>query len=154
INTSDTTVGLNGTETFSFVCLSGSQAFIAQTDFTATATGTMDLQANVVAPSGGYAFVVSGIDVANQVPTAFVSIFNISSTNKIASTGSVSDQNLAGAVTQNSPLSGTVSDPDPFGVVTIDLNIGFAFGVPVEFMGYMVDATHMKLIESDNSSGG
>src|SRR5262249_1285551 len=69
-------------------------------------------------------------------------------------TGSISDQNLAGAVTQNSLLSGTVSSPDPFGVVTIDLNIGFAFGVPVEFLGYMVDATHMKLIESDNSSGG
>jgi hypothetical protein len=153
INTSDLSVGVNGTETFSLVYLSGSQAFIAQSDFTATATGTMDLQTSVVAPSGGYAFAVSGIDVANQIPTAFGGVFNVSSPNKIASTGSLSDQNLAGVVTQNSHLSGTVSNPDPFGAVTIDLKIGFAFGAPVEFIGYMVDATHMKLVESDNSSG-
>jgi hypothetical protein len=50
-------------------------------------------------------------------------------------------------------LSGTVSDPDSFGVVTLDLNAGFA-GAPIQFKGYMVDATHIKLIESDNTVGG
>lgn len=153
VNTSDPTVGVNGTETFSLVYLSGSQAFIAQSDFTATATGTMDLQTSVASASGGYAFAVSGVDITNQIPTAFGGVFNVSSPNKISSTGSVSDQNLAGTVTQNSSLSGKISNPDPFGAVTIDLNIGFAFGAPVQFIGYMVDATHMKLIESDNSSG-
>jgi hypothetical protein len=65
----------------------------------------------------------------------------------------VSDQNLAGTVTPNQAVSGTVSNPDSFGAVTIDLNMGFAFA-PVQFIGYQVDATHMKLIESDNASGG
>lgn len=154
INTSDPSVGSNGTETFSIVYLSGSQALIAQSDFTATASGTMDLQApSLVAPSGGYAFAVSGIDVANQIPTAFGGVFNVSAPGKIASAGSVSDQNLAGALKQNSSLSGTILGPDPFGAVTINLSIGFASGVPVQFIGYMVDATHMKLVESDNSAG-
>ena len=152
VNTNDPEIGLNGTETFRFVFLSSSQALIAQVDSTASASGTMDLQTSVNTPSGGYAFVVSGTDVSTTLPTAFGGIFNIDSPNTISGNGSISDQNLAGALALRQTLSGTISNPDAFGAVTIDLSPGFA-GAPVQFIGYIVDSTHMKLIETDNSSG-
>jgi hypothetical protein len=152
INTNDPQIGVSGTETFSFVFLSNSQALIIQADFTASASGTMDLQTSTVAPSGGYAFVVSGTDLSTLLPTAFGGVFNIDSPNTISGHGSISDQNLNGTMTVQQPLSGTVSNPDSFGAVTIDLNMGFA-SAPVQFIGYMVDATHMSLVESDNASG-
>jgi hypothetical protein len=152
INTNDQSIGVNGTEIFSFVYLSRSQALITQTDSTVSASGSMDLQTNVAALSGGYAFVANGMDMANLVPTAFGGVFNVDSPNTISGAGSISDQNLNGTLTQNQTLSGTVSSADPFGAVTIDLNLAFASG-PVQFVGYIVDARHMKLIESDNASG-
>src|SRR5262249_19084378 len=136
----------------SFVYLSSSQSLISQTDFTVSASGTMDLQTNVAALAGGYAFAVGGMDIANVMPTAFGGVFNVDSPNTISGLGSISDQNLGGFLTQNQTLSGTVSDPDPFGAVTIDLTLGFATG-PVQFIGYIVDARHIKLIESDNIGG-
>jgi len=55
-----------GTEAFSFVLLSKSQALITAlpTDLlTVSATGTMDLQTSTGALSGGYAFAVSGVQI-------------------------------------------------------------------------------------------
>jgi hypothetical protein len=152
ITTNDPTIGGSGTETFAFVFLSNSQALITQTDFTASARGTMDLQTSVAAPTGGYAFVVSGTDLATLSATAFGGVFNIDSPNTISGKGSISDQDRGGTLTSLQTLSGTVSNPDAFGAVTIDLNLGFA-SAPVQFIGYTIDATHMKLIESDNTSG-
>jgi len=154
INTNDQDVGQNGVETFSFVYLSASQALIAEMDFTESSTGTMDLQTSAATPSGGYAFVVSGTDIATASPTAFGGILNIDSPNNISGTGSVTDQNLAGTLTVKQALSGTVSNPDPFGAVTLNLTVpGFPTATTFQFTGYIVDATHIKLIESDNSSG-
>jgi hypothetical protein len=154
LNTGDPDVGANGVETFSFVYLSSSQALIAQMDFTESATGTMDLQTSAAAPSGGYAFVVGGTDIATQSPTAFGGVFNVDSPDNISGAGSVTDQNLAGTLTVKQTLSGTLSNPDSFGAVTINLTVpGFPTATAFQFIGYVVDATHIKLIESDNSSG-
>lgn len=154
INTNDQDVGQNGVETFSFVYLSASQALIAEMDFTESSTGTMDLQTSAAEPSGGYAFVVSGTDIATASPTAFGGILNIDSPGSISGIGSVTDQNLAGTLTIKQALSGTVSNPDPFGAVTLSLSVpGFPTATTFQFTGYIVDATHIKLIESDNSSG-
>ena len=78
----DNDIGGNGIETFTFVFLNSAQALIAQGDLSGaatgvTASGTMDLQTSTAMPSGGYAFVVSGQDVATLNPTAFGGIFNI-----------------------------------------------------------------------------
>jgi hypothetical protein len=164
INTADTDIGAsngnpgNGMESFSFVSLSNSQALVAQVDFggattSTSAAGTLDLQTSTAAPLGGYAFVVSGTDIATASPTAFGGIFNIDSPNTISGQGSVCDQNLAGTVTAKKTLSGTLSAPDSLGAITLNLNAGFAFG-PIQFAGYIIDATHIKLIESDNTVGG
>jgi hypothetical protein len=49
-------------------------------------------------------------------------------------------------------LSGTVSDPDSFGEIKFDLPTDFASS-PIQLTGYIVDAVHLKLVESDNGSG-
>ena len=154
VNTNDQDIGQSGIETFACVVLSSSQALITQTDFTETATGTMDLQTSTAPPSGGYAFVVSGTDIATASPTAMGGVFNIDSARTISGKGSVADQNLAGFVTAKQTLSGSLSKPDSFGGVTLNLNVpGFATATTFKFTGYIVDATHIKLIESDNQSG-
>lgn len=157
INTNDVDIG---PETFSFIFLSSAQALITAFPTSAlqiSGSGTMDLQTNTAAPSGGYAFVVSGTDFSSGSPAAMGGILNIDSLpnnpNNISGKGSLADQNIGGTLTLNQALSGTLSAPDPFGAVTLNLTVP-NFPTPTfQFTGYIVDATHIKLIESDNSSG-
>jgi hypothetical protein len=159
IKTGDKNIGQQGMEFFSLVFLSSSQALIAKIDdpansqFTSSesSSGTIDLQTSKAAPQGGYAFVVNGTDTILD-PMAVGGIFNIDSPKTISGAGSVADQDLAGTVFPRAKLSGTVSDPDSFGAVKFDLTIDFASS-PIEFTGYIVDAVHIKLVESDNGSG-
>lgn len=158
LNTNDQDLGAGGSEMFGFVFLSNAQTLITAlptSTLLISATGTMDLQTGTAAPSAGYAFVVSGTDFSSGSPTAFGGIFNIDSPNNISGNGSVADQNLAGTVTAQKKLSGTVSAPDSFGAVTLNLAVpNFPSTTAFQFTGYIVDATHIKLIESDNASGG
>ena len=120
ITLNDTTIG---TETFAFVFLSSSQnpqALISETDGN-SATGTMDLQTSTAAPTGGYAFVVSGTDVVKTLPVAFGGVFNIDSPNTISGNGSVTDEILGKKVNATAlGLSGTLTAPDQFGAVHIE----------------------------------
>jgi hypothetical protein len=162
VNTGDGDIGGNGVETFTFVLLSDSQALISQMDFgTAltgiSATGTMDLQTSTAAPAGGYAFALSGLQLAKMFPVAFGGVFNIDSPNTISGNGSVADEILAKKVTANAVgLSGTLTSPDSFGAVTLNLTAGFGAAnkpIPLQLTGYIVDNAHIKLIETDNTAG-
>ena len=158
LNTADLNIGQQGVENLSLVVLSNSQALIATLDnpnlppSTETSSGTLDLQTATTAPTKGYAFAVNGTDVILQ-PLAMGGILNIDSPNNISGAGSVADEDDAGTVVPNSTLSGTVSAPDAFGSVTFSLTAGFA-QTPLQFTGYIVDAIHIKLIESDNTGSG
>jgi hypothetical protein len=159
LNTSNQNIGQQGLELFNLVLLSSSSAFISKVDdpnltsvSNETSNGTMELQTSAAAPSAGYAFAVSGTDVATFSPTAFGGIVNIDSPGAISGTGSVADQDVGGAVTTNSTISGTVLAPDALGAVRVDLTAGFTTS-PIQFMGYIVDSTHIKLVECDNASG-
>jgi hypothetical protein len=154
IATNDLDVGQNGIETFSLVFLSNSHVLIAETDAGESATGTMVLQTSTAAPTGGYAFVVSGTDVATASPMGFGGILNIDSPNAISGAGSIADENLAGTLSTRQALSGTLQAPDSFGAVTLNLTVpGFPSAITFQFTGYMVDTTHIELAESDNNSG-
>ena len=158
INTNDQDLGTSGTEMFSFVFLSSSQTLITALPTSAlsiSATGTMDLQSSgITAPSTGYAFVASGTDFTTGSPTAFGGILNIDSPDNISGKGSVIDQNLDGTVTVSVTPSGTLSNPDSFGAVTLNLTVpALPTTTTFQFTGYIVDATHIKLIESDNTFG-
>jgi len=150
-----------GTETFAFVYLSSSQALISQMDLGAaatgaSATGTMDLQTATSAPSGGYAFAVNGMEISRILSLAFGGVFNIDSPNTISGIGSVADEILAKKLNASAVgLSGTLTNPDQFGAVIFSLTAGVGsqnHPVPLQFTGYIVDAVHMKLIESDNTA--
>ena len=166
INTADTNIGQQGIENLSLVVLSSSQALIATLDDPnlqasgETSSGTLDLQTSPTVPAGGYAFSVTGSDVATLSATAWGGILNVDAPKTISGAGSLVDQDLAGTVT-NCPapaFSGTVSDPDSFAMVKFDLRFDrtacLVSSPTIEFTGYMVDAVHIKLIESDNNGSG
>jgi hypothetical protein len=157
ISTNNQDLGTNGVESFSFVILSSSQALITAlptSTLLVSATGTMDLQTSTAAPAAGYAFVVSGTDFSSASPTSIGGVFNINSPNNVSGKGSVADQNLSGTVTAQKNLSGIISNPDSFGAVTLNLAVPtFTSTTAFQFTGYIVDATHIKVIESDNPLG-
>jgi len=154
----DKSLGQQGEEFFSLVFLSSSQALITKIDdpgntqfvSNESSTGTMDLQTSQAAPLGGYAFVVNGSDTGLN-PMAVGGVLNIDSPKTISGAGSVADQDLAGTLS-HATVSGTVSDPDPFGAVKFEITPSFASAI--EFTGYIVDAVHIKLVESDTSGFG
>lgn len=157
INTTD----LNGepiTEKFSIVILSPSQALLAELDAPQSSVGTLDLQTSTAAPTAGYAFVVSGMDPFGT-PTAFGGVLNIDSPGSISGAGSLADQDYNGSLlTCPAPhgRTGTVSQPasNPFGTVVFDLTGTNCFG-SIQLTGYIVDSTHIRLIETDdNGSSG
>ncbi len=159
INTNDDNIGV---ETFAFVYLSPSQALISQMDlgdaFTgASATGTMNKQSSTTAPTGGYAFEVSGTAVVKGLPVAFGGILNIDSPNTISGSGSVTDEVLGKKINATAlGLSGTLTAPDQFGAITLNLSAPFGTGnklIPLRFTGYIADSTHICLIETDSASG-
>jgi len=158
INTADQAIGQQGVENLSLVFLSNSQALIATLDNPnlqpsfETSSGTLDLQTSTVAPTGGYAFAVNGTDIGAQ-PMAIGGILKIDSPNAISGAGSVADQDDAGTVFPSATLAGTLTNPDPFGGLKFNLTTAFA-PTPIQFTGYIVDAQHIKLIESDNNGSG
>jgi hypothetical protein len=159
INTADVNIGQQGIETFSLVALSSSQALLTKTDIVSSnlpfsnesCVGTMDLQTPVTqSASGGYALVVRGSDVNNS-PVAFGGVLNIDGPQIISGTGSKFDEvlNGSGIVTPSATVSGSLSAPDSLGTIQISLNTDF--GAAQVFSGYVIDSSHMKMIETDGS---
>ena len=157
INTLDQNIGQLGVENLSLVVLSSSRALIATLDnpnlqsSSETSSGTLDLQTSTKSPAGGYAFAVSGTDISSG-PLAIGGILNIDSANTISGTGSVVDEDDAGIVTPNATVSGTLTTPDSLGSMKFELTTGFP--AVIQFTAFIVDATHIKLIESDNTGSG
>ena len=169
LNTGDNTIGGNGIETFAMVFLNNGpqnpQALISQIDFGsgatfASATGTMELQTGVAAPSGSYAFVLNGTDVALiqgvplNLPLAFGGVFDIPPA-QTAISGVVDEVIGEKIKLSDGPfLTGSqVSSPDALGKVTLTI-VGVLDGVHPKTItailaGYIVDASHIALIETD-----
>ncbi len=169
INTLDTCIGVgasevddecagtgNGVETLTAALVSSSKAAFAEFDTWAVSSGTLELQnpAQVAAPSDGYAFAVGGIDY-NGEPLAIGGILNVDSPGAISGNGSIFDANddFSGntfAAETFVANENTVMGPDSLGRVTFTLTpadpTGTFFQIILE--GYIVDATHMQLVES------
>ena len=164
INTANLNVGQQGVETFSLVALSSSQALLTKTDVFSpnlalsneSSVGTMDLQTpGSQVTNGGYALVVRGVDF-NTSPIALGGVLNIDGPQSISGNGSNFDMliNGLGSVISSLPPSGTLSFPDKFGTFQISLNANF-FGSSQlnSFTAYVVDGSHLRLIETDGSAG-
>ena len=161
INTADQNIGQLGVENLSLVVLSNAKALIANLDDPnvspqsfENSSGTLELQTSKTTPTAGYAFAVSGIGLfsGSAYPMAVGGILNIDSPGSISGTGSLADEFDAfnGLVNSNTTISGTVTNPDSFGSVKFNLAASFSSN-PMQFTGYIVDAQHMKLIETDNN---
>lgn len=146
------TLGVNGVVTLRGKAVSASRVLISEFDSFAVGTGSLDLQTSpLTAPSGGYAFVVSGLDIGTSQnnPLTIGGVLNVSGTT-ISITGSVFDYNLAGNVGLAQLFqSGSVTTPDSFGRVTFTLTPTSTSGVPAFILtGYIVGPGQIQLVES------
>ncbi len=152
-------------ETFSLAVLSSSKALIAELDSNSSA-GTLELQDPAAAgtrPTSGYALVASGTD-SGGTPIAFGGVLNIDnkpSPGSISGHGSLADQfyfnngftscvpiqGLAGS-TVSSSATGTLPGVVVFSLVTNCTPNPLG---ATQLTGYIVDATHIRLIETDGN---
>jgi hypothetical protein len=154
--TANTNIGINGVITLRGTKVSNARVLISEYDGYATGSGSLDLQTSTAAPSGGYAFVVNGIDIGVDnnnnpllTPLSIGGILNVSGTT-VSVNGSVFDYNFGGSPTFKLTFaSGTVSAPDQYGRVSFDLTPSSSANVP-EFIltGYLVGTNQIQLIES------
>ena len=115
LTTSNSKLGVAGTETLGVQFVNSNHALIIQFDGSATSSGSMDMQTLSTTLSGGYAFMLSGVDPSYN-PVARGGVFSISGSN--LSNGAV-DVNDVGTVTTGTLFTGTISPPDLFGRGTI-----------------------------------
>ena len=145
-----------GTYTLNGVLASSSQGFVAQL-YGSLGSGTLDLQTSTAAPSGGYAVSLYGGDQFSS-PAWIGGIVNVDSAGGISGAGSILDviDPNAGSVYSGAQSlgAGTVSAPDPFGRVQIQLNPATSSSLPILYLtGYIVDSTHIRLVETGDNSG-
>ena len=164
------------TETFSLVVLSSSKALISAVNSTSSlgtvsGVGALELQDPVAAtalPSGPYAFVAGGVDTT-PLPIGYGGILNIDSSGNIFGTNSLLDETVltnAGSgpgynIIPCAPPFGPTGSVawldamNPLGPVVFNLSTALTglscFDSGIAFAGYIVDASHIELIEIDGS---
>ncbi len=157
LDTQDSSVGVNGVETFNGTFTCTCKALITEFDTSATASGTLDLQTSTATPSGGYAFGLAGLDF-NGFVLAMGGILNVDGAGTISGTGSIFDANDGGSgLTFQGETFGasTVSAADSLGRVTFTLNPTDSTDFPqIILAGYIVDATRIRLVESNDAFVG
>ena len=141
--TNNTNVGVAGAETLGVQFVNANHALIMQFDGTATSSGSMDTQSLTSAPSGGFAFTLSGVDSAYS-PVGFGGVFSISGTTL---SNGLSDVNDAGTISTDNPFSGTLSAADAYGRGTIT---GITFsGAALSITYYIVGPEVIRIIDVD-----
>ena len=155
LNTNDANFGDNGVFTLRGAKVSAARMQLTEFDDFGTATGTLDLQTGKAAPTGGYAFQISGLDgdTSNSNgpnPLGIGGVVVISGAT-INTTNSVFDFNDGGTVGQAQTFaSGTVSAPDSFGRIQISLTPSGASGAPqFGMIGYIVGTNRIQLVETN-----
>jgi hypothetical protein len=118
-------------------------------------SGSLDPQTSVAPPTAGYAIALSGGD-GNEGRAWLGGIVNIDGLGSISGTGSVLDLiDTNGEQGATYTLgAGTVSAPDSLGRVQIQLQTGTGALLlpPLTLAAYIIDATHLRLIEIDSSN--
>jgi hypothetical protein len=165
LNTGDVNLGPGGnlgtgtgTETLDASLVSTSKAVLTEFDSWASASGELDLQtANPATPLGAYAFFTTGLD-ANDAPVSIGGVINVGNAGGISGTGSIFDINDDGVPSSAQTFTAsTVSPPssDGLGMVTFTLNPSSASGISeISLVGYIVDASHIRLVETSDGFVG
>jgi hypothetical protein len=142
-----------------FVLLNTSTGLAIRFQNTATGSGSINLQNssafNLAALAGPFAFNLSGVDGAGN-PEGTAGLINLDTSGDIVG-GSVLDDNDSGALTLNAtiPITGVaLSVPTGGnGRGTISF-VSPVSGATVHFAYYVVDANHIKIIETDTGAIG
>jgi hypothetical protein len=161
LNTADTCIGPGGfcsgtgTEVLVATLMSDSKAAVAEYDTWATSSGTLDLQDSAAAaatPTAGYAFVVSAYYGVYTIG-GIINVDNNPNPGSISGAGSIFDANISGSGNTyqgETFAASSVSGPDLLGRVTFTLNATDSADFPqIILAGYIVDATHIRLVETD-----
>lgn len=163
---------ISGRETWQFTLEAGASggpsrhALLVRFDSTATGSGTMDLQNtsqlnSLSSVSGNYVFGLSGIDGSAFFPLQFAGIFNADGAGNIPVNSGEEDINDGGVATQlsgaDTSLNGTYSlDTNNLGsgrgLITLNNTSGVTTVHNAEFAFYMVDSTHLKVVEIDRNA--
>lgn len=137
-----------GNTTIDFVIVSGGHALVTRFDANAAGSGTLDQQTTSAfsnaALAGSFAFSVSGIDTVNN-PLAIAGNFTADAAGNL--TSGIDDSNDNGGVVTNDTMTGSIPVTSS-GRGTATLNT--ARGI-LSFAYYVVDASHLKLVEIDTS---
>ncbi|HEY7402319.1 MAG TPA: hypothetical protein VIB39_02270 [Candidatus Angelobacter sp.] len=136
-----------GNSTIDFVLVASGHGFVTRFDSNATGSGTLDQQTTSAfsntALAGQFAFSLAGIDSVGN-PLGVAGIFTSDNAGNI--TG-IDDSNDSGSVITNDPLTGTIPVASSGrGTATINTVRGTS-----TFAFYVVDTTHLKLVEIDSS---
>jgi hypothetical protein len=139
-----------GNSTIDFVLVANGHGLVTRFDANATGSGTLDQQTpsafSNTALAGPFAFSVSGIDSVGN-PLSMAGIFTSDTSGNI--TSGIDDSNDAGGVITNHTLTGSIPVASSGrGSATINTARG-----ALTFAFYVVDATHFKLVEVDNTLG-
>jgi hypothetical protein len=157
LKTADTSIGVSGVETLDATLVSSSKAQLMEFDSSATSSGTLDLQTSKAAPSGGYAFFTAGED-SGKSPTAIGGVINVDGSGAISGTGSAFDLNdfgLPAPLPKQAFAPSMVSAPDSMGRVVFNLIPGPGSSIgQINLVGYIVDASHICLVETADAYGG
>jgi hypothetical protein len=151
----DKFVGVSGVETLNalFLPLNPAKAFITEFDTSATASGELDLQTSTAALAHptGYAFALNGLDKPGN-PLAIGGVITVDGPGAISGTGSIFDVNdngVSGLSSAQTFTVSTVSAPDSLGRLTFTLNPSAVNTFPrIILIGYIVDANHIRLVET------
>lgn len=150
--TNNTSLGVSGTETLGVQFVNSNHALIMQFDSSATSSGSMDLQKLPTSPlSGGYAFTIYGVD-AGYAPIAYGGVFTIAGGTTLDNGFLDTDDN--GTVTQDVPLTGTLTAPGAFGRGTLISDDIAANSEAITFNYYVIGAEAMRIIDVDPSVSG
>jgi hypothetical protein len=153
LDTSNTSIGVNGLETFTGTAVSSSRVLISQFDPSAAGSGSIDLQTSAIMPNGGYVFTLSGLD-ASQAPLGIGGVLNFSGS-ALATTSSAFDVNGNNLLLQGQTFtSGSVTAPDSFGRVIFSLKPSPAQVTAISAAGYMINANRIQLIEIADTLNG
>ncbi len=165
-STPDANLGVNGVETFngSLLPLNSKRAFLTEFDVSATSTGELDLQdptAAATIPSAGYAFSLTGYDqyAEGAYSITIGGVINIdgpAGSGTISGANSVFDANDDFILFQGQTFAvSTVTGPDKVGRVVFSLNPTDSTDFPpITLIGYIVDANHIRLVETADQYQG
>jgi hypothetical protein len=144
-------LGPDGLETIEGTLGAGNRGFVAGLNG-ASVTGSLELQTSTAAPSGGYAISLFGGD-GSQAPTWLAGVVNIDAPGGISGAGSILDVVDDGGEQTGTYTLGmsSVSAPDNQGRVQIQLQPNPSTLQPITLAGYIVDATHIRLIASGDT---